>query len=87
MVIGERCTIMQHVTLGHDRGGSPRLEDDVTIGPGACVIGRIVIGRGARVGANSVLTKSIPAGAIAVGNPARIIDDDTDPPVTDGNSK
>jgi serine O-acetyltransferase len=72
VVVGAHCTLMQQVTLGHDRGGSPRLGDHVSIGPGACVLGPIEIGSGARVGANSVVTKSVPPGAIAFGNPATI---------------
>jgi len=45
----------------------------VVIGAGAKVLGGFVVGDGARVGSNAVLTKAVPPGATAVGNPARII--------------
>jgi serine O-acetyltransferase len=71
VVIGDGCILMQGVTLG-DNGGSPRLGDDVAVAPGAVVIGPIEIGAGARVGANAVVTKSVPAGAVVFGNPATV---------------
>ena len=45
----------------------------MVIGAGAKVLGGFVVGDGARVGSNAVLTKAVPPGATAVGNPARII--------------
>jgi len=47
-------------------------KDDVLIGAGACIIGPFTIGRGAKIGANAVVLHDVPAGATAVGNPARI---------------
>jgi serine O-acetyltransferase len=55
--------------------GSPVLEDGCIVFAGAKVFGPIVLGRGTRVGANAVLLQSTPAGALAVGVPARIIVD------------
>jgi serine O-acetyltransferase len=49
------------------------LGKDVVIGAGAKVLGGFIVGDGARVGSNAVVTKPVPAGATAVGNPARII--------------
>lgn len=49
------------------------IEDDVWIGAGVIVLSGVNIGTGAVIGAGSVVTRDIPAGAIAVGNPARII--------------
>ena len=51
----------------------PTLGDDVEIGAGSVVLGAIRIGSGAKVGANSVVQCDVPAGAVAVGAPARII--------------
>jgi len=84
VVIGETALIGNDVTLYHgvtlggtswDKGKRhPTLEDGVVIGAGAKVLGPIVIAAGARVGSNAVVTKPVPAGATAVGNPARILD-------------
>lgn len=73
--IGANCTLRQGVTIGnrHEGGGAPTLEDDVDLGAYAQVLGEIRIGRGARIGAMSVVLQNIPAGATAVGVPARIV--------------
>ena len=52
----------------------PTLGNGVVVGAGAKVLGPIVIADGAKVGSNAVVTKPVPSGATAVGNPARIID-------------
>ena len=84
VVIGETAEIHDDVTLYHGvtLGGTswnagkrhPTLENGVVVGAGAKVLGPIVIGAGARIGSNAVVVKPVPAGATAVGNPARIID-------------
>jgi serine O-acetyltransferase len=81
--IGDGCTIYQGVTLGGTslyKGTKrhPTLGRDVVIGAGAKVLGGFTVGDGAKVGSNAVVTKPVPAGATAVGNPARIIQADTD---------
>jgi serine O-acetyltransferase len=48
------------------------------VGAGAKILGGFLVGDGAKVGSNAVVTKPVPAGATAVGNPARIIEADTD---------
>jgi serine O-acetyltransferase len=68
--LGRRCTIMQGVTLGGGPDGSPRLGDHIYVGPGAQIIGGIEIGSYAKIGANAVVLKDIPAHAFAVGVPA-----------------
>ena len=81
--IGDGCTIYQGVTLGgtslyKGEKRHPTLGKDVVIGAGAKVLGGFTVGDGARVGSNAVVTKPVPAGATAVGNPARIIQAETD---------
>lgn len=49
----------------------PTVEDNVTIGAGAKVLGPITIGAGSAIGANAVVTKDVPADHIAVGIPAK----------------
>ena len=75
-VIGANCTIRQGVTIGNreDGGPSPVLEDDVDLGAYAQILGGVRIGRGAKVGAMSVVLIDVPPGAVAVGVPARIIE-------------
>ena len=81
--IGDGCTIYQGVTLGGTslyKGTKrhPTLGRDVVIGAGAKVLGGFTVGDGAKVGSNAVVTKPVPAGATAVGNPARIIQAESD---------
>lgn len=54
-------------------GGAPRIGRGARIGTGSRVVGEITIGEGARIGANALVRESVPAGATAVGVPARII--------------
>lgn len=70
--IGARCTLRNGVTIGERRpgGGCPVLEDDVELGVNAVVIGPIRIGRGASVGAGSVVLRDVEPGTVVAGNPA-----------------
>jgi serine O-acetyltransferase len=72
-VIGPNCKIFQQVTIGTaDSEDVPTLGANVEIGAGARLLGGIVIGEHARIGANAVVLTDVPAGATAVGVPARI---------------
>jgi len=76
--IGDDCTLYHGVTLGGTswKAGKrhPTLGRGVIIGAGAKVLGPITLFDGAKVGSNAVVVKDVPAGATAVGIPARIID-------------
>jgi serine O-acetyltransferase len=71
--IGDDVTLYQGVTLGGTGFATgkrhPTVEDNVTIGSGANLLGPITIGHGAKIGANSVVIHDVPANATVVGNP------------------
>lgn len=71
--IGPNCFILQQVTLAVSGNSAPRLGGNVLVGSGAKLLGGIWIGDNARIGANAVVLGDVPAGATAVGVPARII--------------
>jgi serine O-acetyltransferase len=74
-VVGDDCMIMQQVTIGMIGDGEvPTLGNNIYVGAGAKIIGKLTVGDGARIGANAVVTKDVPAGCTAVGVPARLID-------------
>lgn len=76
-VIGNDVTIYQGVTLGGtgaEKGKRhPTIGNGVVIGAEAIVLGNIMIGDNARIGAGAVVTKPVPADSTVVGNPARIV--------------
>jgi serine O-acetyltransferase len=80
--LGAGCTLRQGVTIGnrHEGGPVPVLEDEVDLGAYAQVLGGIRVGRGAKIGAMSVVLQDVPPGATAVGIPARIINVAQPPP-------
>jgi serine O-acetyltransferase len=76
--VGEGCTIYHGVTLGGTslyKGTKrhPTLGKNVVVSAGAKVLGGFEVGDGAKIGSNAVVIKPVPAGATAVGIPARII--------------
>lgn len=76
VVIGSHCDLAHHVTMG-TRGlgsaGVPCLGNDVYVGTNAVLIGPIVVGDGARIGANSLVNRDVPANATVMGVPAEIV--------------
>ena len=86
VVIGETAEIGDDVTLYHGvtLGGTtwnkgkrhPTLADGVVVGAGAKILGPFIVGKNAKVGSNAVVTKAVPEGVTAVGNPARFISKD-----------
>jgi serine O-acetyltransferase len=76
-VIGDDCIIRQGVTIGNRRMDrpmeAPRIGNRVNIGAGAKILGAVQVGDDADIGANAVVITDVPAGALAVGVPARIV--------------
>lgn len=73
-VIGDDVTIYQQVTVGARNGQwNVEIGNNVVLGAGCKVLGTLRIGDNCKVGANSVVLKSVPDGMTAVGIPARII--------------
>ena len=81
--IGDDVTLYQDITLGgtspsvnsaaqRNKKRHPTLSDRVIVGCGAQILGAIVVGAGAKIGANAVVVSDVPAGALMVGIPAKI---------------
>jgi len=72
-VIGNNCNISQQVTIGlsgqGEKRGAPIIGNNVYIGAGAKIFGKIKVGNNTKIGANAVIHKSIPNNAIAVCSP------------------
>jgi serine acetyltransferase len=75
--VGDDCIIRHGVTIGNRRidhpFDAPTLGRGVNIGAGAKILGSVRVGDGAQIGANAVVNIDVPAGATAVGIPARIV--------------
>src|ERR1700760_4508303 len=75
-VLGKDCDLAHRITIGASamgRQGVPVLGDEVYIGTGAALVGKIKIGNGAKIAANSLVMTNVPAGATVMGVPARVI--------------
>ncbi|NLO45474.1 MAG: serine acetyltransferase [Clostridiales bacterium] len=76
-IIGENCNISHQVTIGsdakHGADAVPVVGDKVYLAPGCKVFGRIALGDGCAVGANSVVLSDVPPGAAVAGLPARVV--------------
>jgi serine O-acetyltransferase len=75
--IGDNVTLYQGVTLGGTGFATgkrhPTIEDNVTIGSGAKLLGPVTVGHGAKIGANSVVITDVPPHATVVGNPGHVV--------------
>ena len=74
-VIGSDVLIRAHVTIGkkYSGGKAPVIGDGVELGDGSKILGDIFVGKNSVVGANAVVVKNVPADAVAIGVPAKII--------------
>jgi serine O-acetyltransferase len=77
--IGDDVLIYQGVVMGgtslEKKKRHPTVGNNVIIGAGAILLGPIVVGDGARIGAGSVVVKDVPAGTVVVGIPGRVIEE------------
>jgi serine O-acetyltransferase len=75
--IGDDVTLYQGVTLGGTGFATgkrhPTVQDNVTIGSGAKLLGPITVGHGAKIGANSVVITDVPPNSTVVGNPGHVV--------------
>ncbi len=85
--IGDNVTIYHAVTLGGISPSinsdeqryvkrHPTLKNNVVVGSGAQVLGPVIVGENAKIGANAVVTKDVPANAVMVGIPAKNVNKD-----------
>lgn len=75
-VLGRNCDLAHRVTIGASamgRKGLPVLGDDVYVGTGATLVGKIKVGRGAKIAANTLVMTNVPDGATVMGVPGRIV--------------
>jgi serine O-acetyltransferase len=74
-VIGDNCTLMHGVTLGNTKRGklkgAPTIGNEVYIGPGAVIVGKITIGDNVLIAPNCYVNCDIPAKSIVIGNPCK----------------
>ncbi len=77
-IVGTGCILFQGVTLGESidafsrQVGAPKLEPNVHVGPGAVLLGPIVVGAGTKIMANVVLDRSVPAGSVVRCSPVTV---------------
>lgn len=76
VIIGDNVKIFQNVTLGTKDGKTPlypKIGNNVTLFAGSVIVGNIQVGDNCRIGANSVVLKSVPSNSIVTGIPAKLI--------------
>jgi serine O-acetyltransferase len=75
-VLGKNCNLAHRITIGASalgRSGIPIVGDDVYIGTGAVLVGKIKVGSGAKIAANTLVMTNVPEGATVMGVPGRIV--------------
>lgn len=71
--IGKNCTMHQMSTIGFGKGGVPTIGDDVFIGMGAYILGKVKVGNNVRIGAGAIVVEDVPDNCTVVGPKAKII--------------
>ena len=71
--IGKNVVIFHQVTIGEGKGGAPVIGDNVLIGPGAKIVGKVKVGDNVKIGANVVVVQDIPSNSTVVMNKPRVI--------------
>ena len=74
--LGKNCDIAHRVTIGTSamgRKGAPVLGDEVYVGTGASIVGKIRVGSRAKIAANTLVMTNVPEGATVMGVPGRIV--------------
>lgn len=77
-VLGNNINLSQFVTIGSNNEKAARIEDEVYIGPSVCVVGNVHIGKKATIGAGAIVVKDIPDNGTCVGNPGKVINEDSE---------
>lgn len=72
--IGKNCTILHHTLIGFSKGGVPIIGDNVHIGVGAQIFGKIKIGNNVKIGAGATVFQDVPDNCTVVGSKPRIIE-------------
>lgn len=71
--IGDNCTVLHNVTIGAGHGGAPTLGNNVYVGAGAIIIGKVRIGDNVKIGAGAIVVNDVPSNSTVVSDKARVI--------------
>lgn len=75
VTIGKNCNLSHFVNIGSNHGKAATIGDNVYVGPSVCIVENVKIGSYSTIGAGSIVIKDIPDRSTAVGNPARVVNE------------